>query len=134
MAAPTNRESDKFIVRLPDGMRDRIKAAAEANSRSMNAEIVATLEEKYPAQKLDKLRQAHQIVVGIMRQVMSNPNVSAAQKEAIAGGIDYANTLYESILNATSDDEVRAGLVRYGQIINDLGAATGTDLSNPTKD
>ena len=49
MAAPTNRESDKFIVRLPDGMRERIKAAAEANNRSMNAEIVATLEREYPA-------------------------------------------------------------------------------------
>ncbi|MFC3628208.1 Arc family DNA-binding protein [Paracoccus angustae] len=49
MAAPTTRESDKFIVRLPDGMRDRIKAAAEANNRSMNAEIVATLEDRYPA-------------------------------------------------------------------------------------
>lgn len=34
-------------------MRDRIKAAAEANNRSMNAEIVATLEEKYPAPALD---------------------------------------------------------------------------------
>ncbi|WP_103171609.1 Arc family DNA-binding protein [Paracoccus sp. SY] len=49
MAAPTTRESDKFIVRLPDGMRDRIKAAAEANNRSMNAEIIATLESAYPA-------------------------------------------------------------------------------------
>lgn len=37
------------MLRLPDGMRDRIKAAAESNNRSMNAEIVATLEEKYPA-------------------------------------------------------------------------------------
>ncbi len=36
-------------MRLPDGMRDRIRSAAEANNRSMNAEIVATLEEKYPA-------------------------------------------------------------------------------------
>lgn len=44
-----SRAMDKVIVRLPDGMRDRIKAAAEANNRSMNAEIVATLEEKYPA-------------------------------------------------------------------------------------
>lgn len=49
MAIPTGRESDKFMLRLPDGMRDRIKAAADANGRSMNAEIVATLEEKYPA-------------------------------------------------------------------------------------
>ncbi|SOB98839.1 Arc-like DNA binding dprotein [Rhodobacter sp. JA431] len=48
MAIPTNRDSDKFIIRLPDGMRDRIKVAADANNRSMNAEIVATLEEKYP--------------------------------------------------------------------------------------
>ena len=45
----TGRESDKFMLRLPEGMRDRIKAAADENNRSMNAEIVATLEEKYPA-------------------------------------------------------------------------------------
>lgn len=45
--------NDKFMLRLPDGMRDRIKAAAEANNRSMNAEIVATLEEKYPASDFD---------------------------------------------------------------------------------
>lgn len=43
-----SQTQDKFVLRLPDGMRDRIKAAAEANNRSMNSEIVATLEEKYP--------------------------------------------------------------------------------------
>ncbi|MEM9050289.1 MAG: Arc family DNA-binding protein [Pseudomonadota bacterium] len=32
------------MLRLPDGMRDRIKAAAAANGRSMNAEIVAQLD------------------------------------------------------------------------------------------
>lgn len=40
----TGRDSDKFMLRLPDGMRDRLKAQAEANKRSMNAEIVARLE------------------------------------------------------------------------------------------
>lgn len=44
-----SQHQDKFVLRLPDGMRDRIKLAAEVNNRSMNAEIVATLEEKYPA-------------------------------------------------------------------------------------
>lgn len=47
MANPTNRESDKFMLRLPEGMRERIKAAAEAAHRSMNAEIVARLEESF---------------------------------------------------------------------------------------
>lgn len=44
----TGRESDKFMLRLPDGMRDRIKAEADRNGRSMNAEIIAALHEKYP--------------------------------------------------------------------------------------
>ncbi|HKL70858.1 Arc family DNA-binding protein [Salibaculum sp.] len=40
--------SDKFMLRMPDGMRDRIKRAAEASGRSMNSEILAVLHEKYP--------------------------------------------------------------------------------------
>lgn len=37
------QDQDKYIVRLPDGMRDEIKAAAATANRSMNAEIVARL-------------------------------------------------------------------------------------------
>lgn len=39
-----NRESDKFMLRFPEGMRDRIAELAKKNSRSMNAEIVQRLE------------------------------------------------------------------------------------------
>lgn len=39
----TSREMDKFVVRLPDGLRDRIAARAAANHRSMNGEIIAVL-------------------------------------------------------------------------------------------
>lgn len=39
----TGRESDKFMLRLPDGMRERIKEVADASGRSMNAEIVFRL-------------------------------------------------------------------------------------------
>lgn len=40
----TGRESDKFMLRLPDGMRDQLKREAEKNNRTMNAEVVARLE------------------------------------------------------------------------------------------
>jgi hypothetical protein len=46
--ARPGRGSDQFALRLPDGMRDRIRRAADQNGRSMNAEIVATLEAAYP--------------------------------------------------------------------------------------
>jgi len=48
MTLPTSRESEKYVLRLPAGMRDRIKAAATLNMRSMNAEIVAVLVGKFP--------------------------------------------------------------------------------------
>lgn len=42
-------EADKTMVRFPAGLMPRIKDAAQKNNRSMNAEIVATLEQAYPA-------------------------------------------------------------------------------------
>ena len=44
VAEENRRFADKFALRMPDGMRDQIAAVAEANNRSMNAEIVARLE------------------------------------------------------------------------------------------
>lgn len=37
--------ADKFIVRLPPGMRDNIAEAAKINGRSMNAEVIHRLEQ-----------------------------------------------------------------------------------------
>ena len=44
-----SQKQDKFVLRLPDGLRDRIKNAADINGRSMNAEIVQLLEDAYPS-------------------------------------------------------------------------------------
>ncbi|MGI8390549.1 Arc family DNA-binding protein [Brucella anthropi] len=46
---PPSDTADKFVLRLPGGMRERIKDIADKNNRSMNAEIIATLEQAYPA-------------------------------------------------------------------------------------
>lgn len=43
---PSDKQ-DKFMLRLPDGMRDRIAQEAETNGRSMNAEIVQRLEASF---------------------------------------------------------------------------------------
>lgn len=48
-SGPLTRDIAPFGVRMPPALKDRVQAAAKANNRSMNAEIVATLEEKYPA-------------------------------------------------------------------------------------
>lgn len=46
--APPSRTAPQFVVRMPDDeFRKRIAEAAKANSRSMNAEIVARLERSF---------------------------------------------------------------------------------------
>ncbi|NSY10803.1 Arc family DNA-binding protein [Agrobacterium vitis] len=43
----TGRKSDQYVVRLSEGLREVIKAAAKKNKRSMNSEIIACLEAAY---------------------------------------------------------------------------------------
>ena len=40
----SSRTADKFVVRLPDGMRERIADVARNHHRSMNSEIISRLE------------------------------------------------------------------------------------------
>lgn len=42
---PPSRTADQFVVRLPSGMRDRIKRLSDELGRSMNAQIVFMLEQ-----------------------------------------------------------------------------------------
>ena len=41
----SSRTADKFVVRLPDGMRGRIADVARNHHRSMNSEIISRLEQ-----------------------------------------------------------------------------------------
>jgi hypothetical protein len=47
--------ADKFMLRMPDGMRDRITEAAKTNNRSMNAEIIVRLERSFDPVTADNL-------------------------------------------------------------------------------
>jgi len=46
--------AERFQIRMPKGLRDRIAAAAKDNNRSMNSEIIDTLEKKYPIPRDDE--------------------------------------------------------------------------------
>lgn len=44
MSESVVQPQDKFVARLPEGLRDEIKLAARDNARSMNSEIVSRLQ------------------------------------------------------------------------------------------
>ena len=68
-----NRQTaDKIMIRLPDGMRRRIKIAAATNLRGMNAEIVGALTERFGTTEEAAAGEQH-------------PGKDAAAREAGAG-------------------------------------------------
>ncbi|MCK4207173.1 Arc family DNA-binding protein [Brucella pituitosa] len=63
------KDQEKFVIRLPNGMRERIKAKADRAEMSMNEAIVWCLEQHFPAPKtldakLDELAEMVAILKG----------------------------------------------------------------------
>ncbi|WP_404976315.1 Arc family DNA-binding protein [Agrobacterium larrymoorei] len=48
------RKGDQFVIRMPDGLRNRIKVHAKINLRTMNAEIVYQLSRAYSETAAEK--------------------------------------------------------------------------------
>ncbi|RVM15121.1 Arc family DNA-binding protein [Sinorhizobium meliloti] len=81
--AKAGRGADQFMVRLPEGMRDRIAKAAERSGRSMNAEIVAALETFYPPEPT-------------LEDVLEKVHTAIAQSNK-AWGMPYRQTLIDAL-------------------------------------
>ena len=47
-----SRSLDKIIIRLPDGLKERIRRVAEKNDRSVNSELLLLLERAYPPEAI----------------------------------------------------------------------------------
>lgn len=50
-----SRLADKFVVRLPDGMRDEVDARATADDRSMNSVWIQAMRQYLDGQKRQEL-------------------------------------------------------------------------------
>ncbi|MFK0311881.1 Arc family DNA-binding protein [Pseudomonas sp. NPDC090233] len=60
-----SRTADKFVVRLPDGLRADIAVLAEDNDRSMNSEIVNRLKRSITQ---DQLNEEQTKLIGMLLQ------------------------------------------------------------------
>lgn len=82
------------MLRLPEGMRDRIKAAADASGRSMNAEIVAALEVQFPDS--DPIRELLSKAVETLEILEKTPDASVNELQFANRVVDEARSLYHA--------------------------------------
>ncbi len=97
-----SRLADKFVVRLPDGMRSRVEAAANAADRSMNSVFIQALRQYLDNQNRQELllgalsasvgaNQARQLADPRDLFIAANP-VSVAQgdlEKGCSGFVDH---------------------------------------------
>lgn len=50
---------EKFVIRLPNGLRDQIRSLSEQNRRSMNSEIIMVLENHIRQQFMEQMEAAN---------------------------------------------------------------------------
>jgi plasmid stability protein len=92
----TDRESDKIIVRLPEGMRHALAELAARNGRSMTAEVVTALAmyfEKEDAAKKDQLLGVEtairelaanqQQTLELVKKIIQSPAVSRSADDMV---------------------------------------------------
>ncbi|EPJ86471.1 Arc family DNA-binding protein [Pseudomonas sp. CFT9] len=58
-----SREQDKFVIRLPEGLRPQIAATARSNQRSMNGEIIIRLQRSLIQ---DQLRDEQEKIISLL--------------------------------------------------------------------
>lgn len=78
---PSDKQ-DQYMVRFPDGMRDRLKEEAAKNKRSLNAEIVARLAESLergpmPGERVFTEAEIEAMVEKVVRKVRSEDDQRA---------------------------------------------------------
>ncbi|MDX0438845.1 Arc family DNA-binding protein [Sinorhizobium medicae] len=100
---PSDKQ-DQFMVRLPEGMRDRIKKAAERSGRSMNAEIVAALETYYPPEPsiYEVLDRVHKAI-----ELAQNAQLTPYRKELI----EALDQFSEQISSGMEPDQFQQPLI-----------------------
>lgn len=120
---PTGRGSDQFVVRFPDGMRDEIRRAAEASGRSMNAEIIARLEDSFKNRTESSLADL-QAVMNDAKRMIKEFNVANTQ-------ISLMRYLLDQV--AATDGKLPEDLHRHITILSQLGGPStreGKSLSD----
>ena len=62
-----SREQDKFVVRLPDGLRPEIAAIARINHRSMNGEIIIRLQRSLVLEQLQAKQD--ELIIQLLKRI-----------------------------------------------------------------
>lgn len=141
------KDQDKFVVRLPDGMRERIRAKADRAGMSMNEAVVWCLEQYFPAPQTldDKLNELIE-KVALLKGDDTNAAVEGLIREidatlsTISGKTGYAPKEFSSAVSERYtrylEEEADTWRDQHEDPFDDAnwGSHSSGDLGGPVED
>lgn len=109
-ADQTGKGTVQIALRISPGLRERIKSAAEANSRSVNSELTATLEDKYPpdlsAEKLKALVDSAANLLGSIEGVVASDKKASESVAVLRDHLEAVQAKSQSNTNSTERQQM----------------------------
>ncbi|MFC3076351.1 Arc family DNA-binding protein [Shinella pollutisoli] len=103
---PNRTGIDQFQLRLPSGLRERIKSRAEAHGRSMNTEIVVCLEQSLSGEGLSE--EAQETIRRLREDISRLEGMNEALGRTVKAFVDHLSVSDEGkqlILKKILEDE-----------------------------
>jgi hypothetical protein len=101
MTTRPGRNSDKLLLRFPDGMKEALEAAAAENNRSLNAEIITRLEESFSGAPIEDSQ------IEVIKTVYQGM-VSGMADHLIQQGLDVSKAEIEAFVMSRNRDLMKA--------------------------
>lgn len=79
---PPSRTAEQFVIRFPEGVRDRIADLAKANGRSMNAELVDRIQRSLDVTSSNILMSELADIKAMLQQMLEKTRGEPARKHA----------------------------------------------------
>lgn len=97
MGADNDQGTVQIALRISPSLRERIKAAADANNRSVNKELTTALEERYPPDQDLTFGKLQRLLDTLWRQ--GDPAKMAARAEAINRSLEASQTRLRFVIS-----------------------------------
>lgn len=123
-AVYSSRSADKFVVRLPDGMREKIAVRAKGHHRSMNSEIISVLERDLdmPATDAGSSFQRHtndDVTTPVTVGMLAYYRFESAPEQYMLGAITGLAVSLDDNVSVTFDIMAKMPSYIVGSIAND---------------
>jgi predicted DNA-binding protein len=113
-----------YGLRMPPDLKARVQASADEAGRTLHAELIHTLEEKYPpVSPIGDFEFAHANTIEFLQQVKASRQDDPLEVKKIESAIRMVENAMMEVRKAEAVEDRIVGVVQYAKLLSDIMTA-----------